>query len=341
MAFGRYMLRRALMIPIQLLAIVTITFFIVRFLPGDPARVMAGPLATQETIQAIRESLHLDEPALTQYMTYLKDLVRGDLGDSWYTAHPVSFDMAQRFPATFELITLALILILLVTFLVGFVLATARKGSHLRNAVEKVTFVYGMLAGSLPDFWIGLLLIYLLYFKLGIVPAPIGRLDILLAPPRQVTGLLIVDSLLAGDLAVLSSALSHMALPVLTLAFVYGGPILKMLRSTMQEIMQSQFILQARASGLRDRTIVGYAMRNALPPVINLTASNYSFLLSGAVLVETVFSWPGIGSYAVQAIGNSDYMPIQGVVLIAGSFTLLIYILIDFIHYAIDPRIRQ
>lgn len=331
----KYTGRRLLLFVPQMLGVTTIVFIISRLLPGNPAYLIAGPRASEETIRNVTERLGLDRPIWEQYLTYLSGLIQGDLGRSWRTSQAVVDDLLQRFPATFELITAALLVAFMIAIPLG-VMAALRPG----GVADRASRAYSLFAGGLPDFWWALMLIFVLYSILSIVPPPIGRLDLDVAAPARVTGMLLVDSLLAGDLRALASAGSHLALPAFTLGFVYAGPILKITRTSMGEVMQSKFITYARASGLPRRKVIRYAIRNALLPVITMVGIIYSYLLSGAVLVEQIFAWGGIGQYAVQAVASSDYMALSGVVLVTTLFSLVVYMVVDLLYLAVDPRIQ-
>ena len=204
---------------------------------------------------------------------------------------------------------------------------------------DKVLFVYGMLSGSIPDFWLGLILIYVFFSLLGWLPGPIGRLDPIVEAPPTVTGLYTVDSLLAGQWATFVSAVQHLVLPVATLVLVYMSLIIKNVRTTVEEMMSSDFVEHARALGLSRRMQLRYALRNALPPIITVVGIVFWFLLGGAVLVETVFAWGGLGQYGVEAVIYADYAPLQAFVLIAAIFTMLIFLIVDLAYFLIDPRI--
>lgn len=340
MRVWRYALRRLAIAVPQLFGLLTATFFIVRLLPGDPARLIAGPLASAATIDEIRRRLGLDKPFLQQYLDYLKGLFTHlDLGPSSYTHAAVASDLLQRFPATFELITLALLGIIVVSLTVG-VVSVVFPTSRLGRALRPLAFAYGLVAGALPDFWIGLMLIYAFFFVLRILPAPAGQIDLTLLPPSPITGAQFVDGLLTANVDVIVSGFLHLILPVVTLAIVYGGPIFKVVVGSMTDVWGAEYLRFARACGLPPRMLIRYAVRSALPPVITLSATMYAFLLAGAVLVETVFAWGGVGQYAVQSIVNSDYFAIQGVVLLTGTFTLVVYLLVDLLQLWVDPRIQ-
>lgn len=331
---GLYVMRRCGALLPQLLAISVVTFVLARLLPGDPVGLILGPMATPESLAQLRAEMHLDQPIWLQYLYYLRGLLIGDLGRSWSTSETVWNGLAARVPATLELITYSLLLALMVGVSIGVVTAF-RQGRR----VDRFTRIYGLLAGALPDFWIGLLLIFFLYYKLRVFPAPLGRLDPFLDPPATITGLYTVDSVLTGNWACLGSAVAHLALPVITLAVTSAGSILRMTRATMIGILDGEFIRQGRMSGLPERVLVRYAIRNSLPPVVTLVAIIYGYLLGGAVLIENVFGWGGIGQYAVQALSSSDYAAIQGFVLVTATFTLFLYLAVDLLYFAIDPRL--
>ncbi len=313
----------------------TIVFFLIRLLPGDPAYMIAGSLASEDVIASVRQQLGLDRPLWDQYITYLTQVAQGDLGKSWLTSSQVTDDILHRLPATLELITLALILAFCIALPLGMLTAL-----HPGKFIDRIAAGYSMLAGAMPDFWWALFLVFILFGELQIVPAPIGRIDLMLIPPPQVTGFYTIDSLIAGDLAALGSSFAHLALPAFTLAFVYAGPILKMARATMAQALRGNYIQYARASGLPRNIIARYALRNALLPVITMTGITYGYLIGGAVLIEQIFAWGGLGQYAVQAITSSDYMAVSGVVLVTTIFSLLVYLAMDLLYLAVDPRIR-
>lgn len=336
MNLTRYISRRLFISVFQILALVIGSFFLMRVLPGDPVVVRLGPMATPEGIAKLRHDLGLDLPLPVQLANYVKQIARGDLGNSWRTANPVLEDLKMRFPATLELITLSMGLALVVAVPFGVITAL-----HPGGLLDKATLLYTLLAGSMPDFYIGLLLIFVFYSKLGLAPPPMGRLGLLLEPPPAVTKMYVIDSLLAANWETLRSAISHLMLPVLTLAFVQAGPILKMTRSTMLQILDGDFMYYARVCGLKTKYVWRYALRNSLPPVVTLIGLLYGILLGGAVLVETVFAWGGLGQYSVLAIVNADYDAIQGFVFVTSAFSLLIYLALDILYVVIDPRVSQ
>jgi peptide/nickel transport system permease protein len=335
MRFAKYAGRRLLFLIPQLFAVSLIVFFLVRLLPGDPAFLIAGQFATKERIEEVRRGLGLDRPLYEQYGIYVGNVLQGDFGRSWRTSQSVLQDVKQRLPATLELVLCAGLLSVALGIPIGVYTAVKRRG-----IADKVLFGYGMLAGSIPDFWLGLILIFVFFSKLGIVPGPIGQLDPIVSTPPPVTGMIVIDALIAGEWEAFRSALWHLVLPVATLTLVYMTLIIKNTRSAVEEMMESDFVEHGRALGLSRRTLLGYALRNAMPPVITVIGIVFWFLLGGAVLVETVFAWGGLGQYAVEAVINSDYAPLQAFVLLAAVFTLVVFLLVDLAYFLIDPRIR-
>jgi ABC-type dipeptide/oligopeptide/nickel transport system permease component len=204
-----------------------------------------------------------------------------------------------------------------------------------------LVFVYGLFGGSQPEFWWGLLFVFVFFFKLGIAPAPLGLVDPMLSPSPPITGFIIIDSILWGEFSILADVLYHLMLPVLTLVFILSGPIMKMVRQNMIRALQSDFILYAQAAGLSEHRITRYAFRVALAPSITLVGILYGVMLGGAVLVESVFSLGGIGQYAVRSVLAFDYPAIQGVVLVITGLSLVIYLILDILYAAIDPRVTH
>jgi peptide/nickel transport system permease protein len=331
-----YVGRRLVFVIPQLVGIVLVAFILVHLIPGDPARLMLGPMATNQSIAQLRDRLGLDKPLPVQFWIYLANLVHGDLGSSWQTTQPVTKDLLQRLPATLELITYSLLVAVLIGASLGVISASRRGG-----VADKLGASYGMVAGALPDFWLGLVLIFIIYAHLHWAPAPTGRFPLTMQPPPTITGFYTIDSILTGKWSALAAAAWHLMLPVLTLGIVNAGPILKMTRSTMQRMLESDVVNYARMCGLPESVVRRYALRNALPPVITIISVLYGFLIGGAVLVEVVFSWGGAGQYAVQGVLNADFNPVIGFVLVSAIFSLVIYLAVDLIYFAIDPRIRH
>lgn len=330
-----YIGRRLLFVGPQLVGILLVSFLLVKLIPGDPAVLMLGPFATADGLARLRAELGLDRTLIEQFLIYLWNVAHGDLGTSWQTTLPVTTDLAQRFPATLELVTLGLLLALLIGIPLGVAGAQFQRG-----VVRKAADYYGLLAGSLPDFWLALVLIFVFYTILGIAPAPLGRIDFAIIPPEPVTGALLIDSLLAGNWAAFRNAAGHLVLPVLTLGLINAGPILKMTQSTMERMLEADFSRYAELCGLPRHVVVRKALHNALPSIITIVSVLYGFLIGGAVLVEIVFSWGGAGQYAVQGVLNADLNPVLGFVLYSAILSLVVYLMVDLIYFAIDPRTR-
>lgn len=335
MRFVKYTARRLVLLPVQLMLVSLIVFFLVRQMPGEPTFLYTGPFATTERVAEVRHQLGLDQSIYVQYARYMERLVQGDFGNSMRTSQPVMTDIRQRFPATMELILLAVIFSVLIGIPLGVYTAIRRKG-----ILSRIVFLYGMLAGALPDFWFALIAIFVFFYKLGLLPGPIGRIDLIVSTPEAITGMYTVDALLTGNWEALQSSVAQIFLPVLTLVFVYMPLVLKNARSAMEDMLSSEFVTYARAAGLSRMMQWRYALRNAMPPVITVTGILTWFLLGGAVLVETVFAWGGLGQYAVQSVVNSDYASLQGVVLLSAMFTMVVFLFVDLAYFVIDPRIK-
>jgi peptide/nickel transport system permease protein len=328
--------KRVMMAVPSLIGVVIVTFLLTRALPGDPAAYFAGPAATTEAIQQIRVKLGLDKPLYVQFVRYVEDLARGDLGNSLTTGQPVGHEIKTRLPASAELTLLGLIVSVVIAVPLG-ILAATRPNSLIDHACR----VIATAGVSLPVFFTGLILIYVFYYHLGWAPPPLGRLDIFYSPPPHVTGFYLIDSLIAGDGEVFVAALKQLILPALTLAIFSLAPIARMTRASMLAVLSSDFVRTARASGLAPFTVViTYAFRNAMLPVITTLGMVFSFLLGANVLVEKVFAWPGIGSFAVEALIASDFAPLQGFVLTMAVMYVALNLLIDILYGVIDPRMR-
>jgi dipeptide transport system permease protein len=328
--------KRMLLVIPNLIGVVIITFLLTRALPGDPAAYFAGPAATKEAIEQVRAKLGLDKPLVVQFGQYVSDLGHLNLGNSLTTGQPVLTELKNRLPASAELTLFGLILSMVIAVPLG-ILAAVRQGSWIDHTC-RVVVTTGV---SLPVFFTGLLLVYAFYFRLGWAPAPLGRLDVFFSAPPQVTGFYLIDSLLNRDLATFRASLSQLLLPGFTLCIFSLAPIARMTRASMLVVLVSDFVRTARASGLKSRTvIVTYAFRNAMLPVVTTLGMVFSFLLGANVLVEKVFAWPGIGSYAVEALIASDFAPVQGFVLTMAIMYVALNLAIDMLYGVIDPRVR-
>lgn len=337
----RYISKRFVVGLVQLIGLTIAVFFLIRLLPADPVSRLVGMNSSAEAYAQAAKQLGVDRPLLAQLATYLgfqpaiaPGLLQGSLGVSWVTGTPVTTEIAAYLPVTIELVTLSFLLALAVAVPIGMFGALNPGGK-----ADKGVFVYSLFAGSQPEFWWGLLFVYLFFFQLGIAPAPLGRLSPMTSAPDVVTGFMTVDALIAGQFDVFVEALHHLMLPVFTMAFILSGPIIKMVRQNMARALQSDFVLYANCAGLPRARVARYALRAAMAPSMTLIGILYGFMLSGAVLTESVFSLGGIGQYAISAVLNYDYPAIQAVVLVITAISLVVYLALDLIHAAIDPRI--
>ncbi len=332
---ARLILTRLLAALPNLLGVIVITFILTRALPGDPAAYFAGGAATQEAVAQVRAQLGLDRPLPEQFFGYLSALAHGDLGLSLTTGQPVLQELLLRLPASLELVLLGLVLACVIALPLG-VLAATRPGSWIDQLCRVITT-----AGvSLPTFFTGLLLAYVFYFLLGWAPSPLGRLDPMYSPPAQITGLYLIDALIAGDAGLWWASFRQLILPVVTMAIFVLAPIARMTRASMIGVLSADFVRTARASGLSATTVLlRYALRNALLPVVTTLGMVFGFMLGSSVIVEKVFGWPGVGSYAIDALTASDYAPVQGFVLAMGILFLLLNLAVDVLYALIDPRV--
>ncbi len=320
----------------SLIGVVIVTFLLTRALPGDPAAYFAGPAATKEAIEQVRAKLGLDKSLPEQFVAYVWDLAHGDMGSALTTGQPVAREIRARLPASAELTLLALILAMAIAVPLG-ILAATNPDSLIDHAC-RVVATAGV---SLPVFFTGLILVYVFYYLLGWSPAPLGRLDVFYSAPPKITGLYLIDATIAHDWDVFVASLKQLILPALSMGIFSLAPIARMTRASMLAVLASDFVRTARASGLTPLTvIVTYAFRNAMLPVVTTLGMVFSFLLGANVLVEKVFAWPGIGSYAVEALIASDFAPVQGFVLTMAVMYVALNLLIDILYGLIDPRVR-
>ena len=332
----RLILRRLAAAVPSLLGVIVVTFVISHTLPGDPAAFFAGPSATPESIAATRAELGLDRPLPIQFADYTFDLLQGDLGQSFTSGQPVLDDLLRRLPASLELTLFALLFAVIVALPLG-LLAAANPGSWVDHICRGTVTA----AAALPSFFVGLLLIFVFYYSFNIAPSPVGRLEIFFATPPKITGFYTIDALIAGDIHVARAAFGQLILPAVSLGLFALAPLARMTRASMLGVLGSEFITTARAEGLSSWTIlVTYGFRNALLPLVNVLGMIFSFLLGANVLIEQVFGWPGVGSYAVEAVLVSDYAAIQGFVVMMAFLYILLNLAMDILNTVVDPRVR-
>jgi len=331
-----YAARRLVLLVPVLLGVTLISFALTRVIPGNPIDELVSPLASQQERQRLISEHGLDRPITHQYVAYVRDLFHGDLGTSFTTSQPVLSDLTSRFSATFELTLYAMLVAVLVGVPLG--IAAAVWANRWVDQLSRVVSVSGI---ALPVFWTSLTLVYILFYRLHVLSAPYGRIDPSIDAPKHITGLFTLDALLTGKWAAWRSAAEALILPVGVLAFAVMAPIARITRSGMLEALESDYIRAARSLGLPGRTVVfRHALRNALLPLITMIAVVYGYLLGGVVLVEEIFAWPGLGRYVFDAITSSDYPAVQGFILYATTIYVLLFLAVDLLYLAIDPRLR-
>jgi peptide/nickel transport system permease protein len=323
-------------VTVTMLGLLFVTFVIGRVMPIDPVLSIVGESATKATYDAAREALGLDKPLVVQFGYYLWDVVRGDFGNSLLTAHAVSDDIKRVFPATLELATLGTLMGVFLGVPLG-VTAAVRRGSW----IDQVARVVALVGYSMPIFWLGLMGLLVFYGVLGWVGGP-GRLDIFyedIVPAR--TGMILLDSALAGDWSVFRNALSHILLPASLLGYYSLAYVSRMTRSFMLEQLSAEYVTTARVKGMSERAVIWrHAFRNILVQLITVIALSYANLLEGSVLTEIIFSWPGIGSYITNALLSADMNAVLGGTVVVGLIFILLNIFSDLLYKVFDPRAK-
>jgi peptide/nickel transport system permease protein len=331
---SRLLLRRLLGLLFVLIGVSIITFSLAQLVPVDPAVVALGQNAREDQIAAYRAELGLDRPVVEQYFRYIGRLLQGDLGSSIRTRRAVAADLLDFLPATIELSLAALLVSLLLGIPLGIVASIRRN--RLPDALARLLALVG---GSLPIFYLGLLGLGLFYRQLRWLPGP-GRLDSTVVPPVDLTGLYTLDALLTGNWPVLQNSLAHLTLPALTLGYYSTAVLLRMTRSAMLEVLSQDYVRTARAKGLRERMVIlRHALQNAMLPVLTTIGIIFGSLLSGAVLTETIFNWPGLGRYATTSVTSLDFPAVMGVTLVAAIVYPTVNMLVDIGYHLLDPRI--
>lgn len=328
--------KRLLFLVIMLLGLMTIMFVVTNVAPGDPAKLMAGPNATADMVETIRREYGLDRPLPEQFISYVGGLLQGDLGRSMVSTRNVTDELLRYFPATIELVLVAMGLGILVGVPFGMLSAVYKDGW-----IDHVTRIFSVSGVALPAFWFGLLLQLLFAVNLELVPVS-GRLGLTTPVPEPVTHLLLVDSLLRGEFETFAEAFRYLILPAVVLSFPCLASILRVNRAEMIEVLQSDYIVSARANGISSfRIVTLYALKNAMLPTLAIIGLRFGWMLGSTVLVETVFDWPGIGLYAVSSALYSDFKPVIGVTLLIGLSFMLINFAIDLAYGWLDPRLRE
>lgn len=333
----RYILRRLIAMPFLVLGIVTLAFLLTTVTKGDPLSSIISERQMNDpaVVAAAKARWGLDRSLPERYVIYVGNLLTGDMGTSFITRRPVAQDIMYRLPATMELVTAAMVVGTVIGITLGVLAAYYRN-----SVIDHLARFFALFGSSIPVFWLGLALLYVFSVKWGVLPGP-GRVDARLQLPPTVTGLLTVDSLIAGDFKVFVSALWHLILPAFVLGWAVAGTISRLVRANMLEVLGREFILTARAKGAGEyRVVVRHALRNTLVPTLTVIGYSFAYLLTGAILTETIFSWPGMGSYAVDAARGLDFPAIIGVTIVGGVVFLLTNLITDIAYVIANPRVR-
>ena len=331
----QYLIRRLVTLAITLIGIMVVTFFISMVVPLDPLASLAGPQAPQETVDRLRVLYGFDQPVYVQFYKYADRLLHGDLGASFQTGRSVMEDIIYYFPATLELATFSLIIAILTGIPLGVLSAVYRN-----SPIDHFSRVLSLIGVSMPVFWLGLVLLLVFYFRLGWFPEP-GRLDIMLIEPDRVTGMLLVDSIIARDWEVLWDAIRHLALPATVLGLYGLAGIARIVRSSMLDVLSQEYIKTARIKGLTEFLVLTrHALRNALVPAVTVIGLTYGGLLEGSVLTETIFSWPGLGRYLATAFLTLDLNAVVGGTMMVALTYCLVNLLVDLVYAFLNPKIR-
>jgi len=330
----KYIIRRVLALIPVLFGISILVFSLLRLIPGDPVLVMLGDRARVEDVEKVREELGLNRPLHIQYLEYMRRLLRGDMGRSMASHVQVSWELLRRLPATIEMVVFAMLIGVTIGVSIGIISAVRR------NSIFDVLGMIGALLGvSMPIYWLALMLIYALAVNRSILP-PSARLDVELEVNRR-TGFMLIDTFLMGDSRLFLNAVWHLILPSFVLSTTIMPILARMTRSSMLEVLRQDYVRTAWAKGLRERVvIIRHALKNALLPVVTIVGLQLGGLLGGAILTETVFSWPGMGTWTYRAILWRDYPIVQGSVLLSASIYVFMNLFVDISYAFLDPRIR-
>lgn len=338
MGLSVHIIRRLLLVIPMLIGITLLTFTVSHLVPADPLAVIVSEKALDQPdiVQAAIQKWGLDKSLPEQYLYYLWNLARGDLGVSFKTKRPVAQDLAQYLPATVELGLASLFFALILGLPLG-IMAAIKAGSW----VDHLARFISLLGASMPPFWSGLMALFVFYFKAQILPGP-GRVDARMIMPTPITGLCLVDTLLVGDMNAFADALHHLILPSVILGWFTLALICRITRSSLLEVLRMDYIRTARAKGLHERVVLlRHALRNAFIPTLTVLGLAFAGLMTGAIMTETIFAWPGIGRYAVESAANLDYPAVLGTTLLIAVIYIFINLLVDILYGVIDPRIRE
>ncbi len=330
-----YILRRLVLIVVVLIGLSILTFLITRVIPADPVRLAAGPRATEQQVETLRQQYGYDKPLVSQYLRYIGDVLHGDLGRSVVLRRDVGPDLQRYFPATLELVLAALLIGVVFGVPLGLISAVYRD--HWPDQIARFMSLGGV---SLPSFWLAIILQMKIAFVVGWIPIS-GRYSRLAVPPKEITGLYSVDALLALDGDALRMALKYLLLPALCLSFGVLATVARTVRADALEVLGTDYIRTARAIGIPENALIlKYTLKNASLNTLTQVGLFFGYTITGSVLVENIFSWPGIGNYAVSAALSKDYVPLMGVTLLTGLAIVLVNLITDLLYAILDPRIR-
>ena len=333
----RYILRRLLAMPFLVLGIITLAFLLTTVTKGDPLASIVSDrqMNNPEVVAAAKARWGLDRSLPERYVIYVGNLLTGDMGTSFITHRPVAQDILYRLPATIELVTAAMVVGTAMGLTLGVLAAYFRN-----SAIDHAARIFALFGSSIPVFWLGLALLYVFSVHWSVLPGP-GRVDARMTLPPQITRILTIDALLAGNIPVFLNAVWHLILPAFVLGWAVAGTISRLVRANMLEVLGREFILTARAKGAGEfRVVVRHALRNTLVPTLTVIGYSFAYLLTGAILTETIFSWPGMGSYAVSAARGLDFPAIIGVTIVGGVVFLVTNLLTDIAYVVANPRVR-
>jgi len=330
-----YIIRRLIQFTFVLLGTSIVLFTISHVIPADPVRAAAGPKASQQELEALRHELGFDQPLYIQYFMYMSNLLHGDLGVSVVTLRPVLLDLVDRLPATIELALFSLVTTIGVGIILGIV--SAMKRNKLTDHVIRLVSLGGL---SLPSFWLALIFQMVFFLKLGWLPGG-GRLNPDLAPPLHITGLYVLDSLVTGNIQTLGDSLLHIIGPVISEATIGMASVIRMMRAGMLEELTKDYVTMLRSSGVSERLVMyKYVLKNSLVPAVTLVGVMFGGMLGGSFIIESIFSWPGVGRYGTTALLNLDFQPIMSITLIMGLMYSLSNLIVDIVYAFLNPKVR-
>ncbi|AFK08051.1 peptide ABC transporter permease [Mesotoga sp. HF07.pep.5.2.highcov] len=336
MNFGQFLLRRLFLMIIVLFGVACIVFFIANVIPADPVGAILGGNAPPEAVDRLKAKLGYDQPLIIRFGNFITGAVRGDFGISLKTSNPVMEDIRNYFPATMELALVAITISIILGITLGILSAV-----HRNKAIDQFSRIFSILGVSMPVFWIGLLLLLVFYFKLGWLPGS-GRLGFFTYPPPRVTGMYLIDSIIAGQWDTFKEALMHILLPAFVLGYNATASIARITRASMLDVLRQDFIRTAKSKGLRKNVVIyRHALRNSLIPTVTIIGLVFGSLLEGAVLTETVFSWPGLGRYITTGMLFLDYPAVMGGTLYIALIYSIANLIVDILYALLDPRMRM